>query len=147
MASLICCGGGFIDAGVRIVNPRLLGFRLGGDGGLTNEGDMMLGSGSAFCTSGRLVADDARPGAREVLTARFLRFLPFFGGAGFCSSKKGALCSCAVRGRNIPAANEFGGGDSGDEPGEVSVALESSTVEQVVVGEESLDAAVESLIV
>lgn len=42
-----------------------------------------------------------------------------------------------------------GGGDSGDEPGEGSVALESSTVEQVVVGDESVDpvVAVESLMV
>ena len=32
-----------------------------------------------------------------------------------------------------------GGGDSGDDPGEGSVALESSTVEAVVVGDESLE--------
>ena len=44
IASLICCGGAFIDAGVRIVKPRLLGFRLGGEGGLTKDGDMILGS-------------------------------------------------------------------------------------------------------
>lgn len=62
-------------------------------------------------------------------TARFLRLRPFFDGAVFCSSKNGVLCSCDVRGRNIPAVNEFGGGDSGEEPGEVSVALESSIVE------------------
>lgn len=31
------------------------------------------------------------------------------------------------------------GGDSGEEPGEGSVALESSSVEQVVVGEDSVD--------
>ena len=42
--------------------------------------------------------------------------------------------------------NEFGGGDSGEEPGEGSVALESSMVEQVVVGEESFEVALESLI-
>lgn len=42
-----------------------------------------------------------------------------------------------------------GGGDSGEDPGEGSVALESSTVEQVVVGDESVDVVVvvESLIV
>lgn len=38
-----------------------------------------------------------------------------------------------------------GGGDSGDEPGDGSVALESSTVEMVVVGEESFDPVVVSL--
>jgi hypothetical protein len=46
----------------------------------------------------------------------------------------------------MPVLNEFGGGDSGEEPGEGSVALESSTVEQVVVGEESFEVALESLI-
>jgi hypothetical protein len=114
---------------------------------LTKEGDMMLGSGSGstFCDSGRLVVEDARPGVRDVTTARFLRLRPFFGGADFCSSKKGAVCSCEVRGRNMPILNEFGGGDSGEEPGEGSVALESSMVEQVVVGEESLEVAVQSL--
>ena len=46
----------------------------------------------------------------------------------------------------MPVLNEFGGGDSGEEPGEGSVALESSMVEQVVVGEESFEVALESLI-
>jgi hypothetical protein len=45
----------------------------------------------------------------------------------------------------MPILNEFGGGDSGEEPGEGSVALESSIVEQVVVGEESLEGEVQSL--
>ena len=45
----------------------------------------------------------------------------------------------------MPVLNEVGGGDSGDEPGEGSVALESSTVEKVVVGEESFEVALESL--
>ena len=83
MASLICCGRGFVDAGVRMVKPRLLGFRLGGEGGLTNEGDMTLGTGSTLCASGKLVVDDARPGVREVFTARFFRLRPFLGGAAF----------------------------------------------------------------
>lgn len=85
MASLICCGAAFIVAGVRIVRPRLLGFRLGGEGGLTKEGDMILGSGSVacVCASGRLVVDDALPGVRVVFTARFFRLRPFFGGAAF----------------------------------------------------------------
>lgn len=84
IASRICCGGGFADAGVRIVNPRLLGFRFGGVGGFTNEGDMMLGSGSALRASGRLGVDALRlgaPGVREVLTARFFKLRPFLGGA------------------------------------------------------------------
>ena len=42
----------------------------------------------------------------------------------------------------MPDVKVFGGGDSGEEPGDGSVALESSTVEQVVVGEESVDAEV-----
>ena len=85
MASLICCGAAFIVAGVRIVRPRLLGFRVGGEGGLTKEGDMILGSGSVacVCASGRLVVDDALPGVRVVFTARFFRLRPFFGGAAF----------------------------------------------------------------
>lgn len=83
MASFICCGRGFVDAGVRIVKPKLLGLRLGGEGGLTNEGDMMLGPGSTLCASGRLVVEEARPGVREVFTARFFRLRPFLGGAAF----------------------------------------------------------------
>lgn len=85
MASLICCGPAFIDAGVFIVKPRLLGFRLGGEGGLTKDGDMMLGSGSTacVCASGKLVVEDALPGVRVVFTARFFKLRPFFGGAAF----------------------------------------------------------------
>jgi hypothetical protein len=49
----------------------------------------------------------------------------------------------------MPEPKLLGGGDSGDEPGDGSVALESSTVEQVVVGDESFDpnVPVESLMV
>jgi hypothetical protein len=71
------------DAGVRIVNPRLLGLRFGGVGGFTNEGDMMLGS-SSLCLStanGRLGVDAALPVNLFVLTARFFRLRPFLGGA------------------------------------------------------------------
>ena len=39
----------------------------------------------------------------------------------------------------MPTANVVGGGDSGEDPGDGSVALESSTVDTVVVGDESLD--------
>lgn len=74
------------------------------------------------------------------MTARFFRFRPFLGGGCFWSSKKGRLSS-DVRGLIIPTASELGGGDSGEEPGDGSVALESSTVEMVVVGEESFDPA------
>jgi len=45
----------------------------------------------------------------------------------------------------MPTEKEAGGGDSGEEPGEGSVALESSTVEMVVVGDDVLDPVVESL--
>lgn len=75
-----------------------------------------------------------------MLTARFFKLRSFFGGSCFCNSKNGRPSS-AVRGRSMPAANVAGGGDSGEEPGEGSVALESSTVEMVVVGEESVDPA------
>lgn len=94
---------------------------------------------------GRLVVEAAaRVCGREVLTARPFRLRPFFGGACFCSSKNGRLSS-EVRGRSIPTAKVVGGGDSGDEPGDGSVALESSTVEMVVVGDESFDPVVASL--
>lgn len=39
----------------------------------------------------------------------------------------------------MPYVNVAGGGDSGDDPGDGSVALESSMVEIVVVGEDSFD--------
>jgi hypothetical protein len=45
----------------------------------------------------------------------------------------------------MPTAKVVAGGDSGDEPGDGSVALESSTVEMVVVGDESFDPVVASL--
>ena len=139
--------------GVKSVKPKLLGFRLGGDGGLTNPGDASEGTSSTSsdivegCGIGRLVVEAALPGWRAVLTARFFRLRPFFGGGCFCSSKNGELRSSDVRGRSMPTAKVVGGGDSGDEPGDGSVALESSTVEAVVVGEESFDpeVAVESL--
>lgn len=125
--------------GVKSVSPRLLGFLLGGLGGLTNDGDETVDNLSPLAKGrGKLVVDDAFAGGRAVLTARFLRFRPFLGGGCFCSSKNG-LVSSDVRGRIMPTANELGGGDSGEEPGEGSVALESSTVDIVVVGDESLD--------
>ena len=86
------------------------------------------------------MVDAARPVCLEVLTARFLRLRPFRTGGCFCSSKKAPLLSSEeVRGRNMLVSNVDGGGDSGDESGDASVALESSTVDTVVVGEESLE--------
>ncbi len=130
--------------GVNNVNPRLLGFRFCGVGGFTNVGDAK-GTTPFRAGSGKLEVDEvAFPMVREVTTAKFLRFRPFFGGGCFCSSKKGRLSS-EVRGRNIPAVKFVGGGDSGEEPGDGSVALESSTVEMVVVGEDSDEPVVMSL--
>ena len=146
IASLISCGGALLVPGVSSVRPRLLGFRFAGVGGLTKDGeeiDWMLTE--SFAAKGRLVVEAApRACGRLVLTARFLRLRPFFGGGCFCSSKKGLLSS-DIRGLSIPTAKVVGGGDSGDEPGDGSVALESSTVEMVVVGEESFDPVVASL--
>lgn len=127
-----------------MVNPRLLGFlRVEGVGGFTNAGESMLLESSVCILNGRLVVEvDALLAVavcRVVFTARPFRLRPFLGGGCFCNSKKGALRSLAVRGRSIPTANVVGGGDSGDDPGEVSVALESSTVEIVVVGDDSFD--------
>ena len=145
MASLISCGGALLLPGVKSVSPRLLGFRFAGVGGLTKEGEAMEEMLALSSTgNGKLVVEDARLGCRAVLTARFFRLRPFLGGGCFCSSKNGLL-SFDVRGRSMPTAKVVGGGDSGEEPGEGSVALESSTVDMVVVGEDSLDPVVVSL--
>jgi hypothetical protein len=127
--------------GVRSVRPRLLGFRFCGVGGFTNDGDTVTSSEAG---RGRLDVDEVARELRDVLTAKFLRLRPFLGGGCFCSSKKG-LESSEVRGRSIPAAKVAGGGDSGEDPGDGSVALESSTVEMVVVGEDSEEPVVMSL--
>ena len=139
IASLTSWGGNLLIPGVKSVSPRLLGFLLGGDGGFTNEGDATVDVLPTLAIDrGRLDVDEALAAPREVLTARFFRFRPFLGGGCFWSSKNGRVSS-DVRGRIIPTANVVGGGDSGEEPGEGSVALESSTVEIVVVGEDSFD--------
>lgn len=135
------CGGALLLPGVKSVRPRLLGFRFTGVGGLTKDGETAEVSSLGI---GKLVVDAARFGCREVFTARFFRFLPFFSGGCFCSSKNGLLSS-DVRERNMPTANVVGGGDSGEESGDCSVALESSTVEIVVVGDDSIDPVVISL--
>lgn len=150
-AAVTSWGGALLLPGVSSVRP--LGFLFGGEGGLTKAGDANERSSYVdICFSfegrkGRLVVDAAR-GFRSVLTASPLRFRPFLlGGGCFASSKKGDVdvLSAEVRGRSM-LENDDGGGDSGDDPGDGSVALESSTVEAVVVGEESVepDVAVES---
>ena len=146
IASLISCGGALLLPGVKRVRPRLLGFRFAGVGGLTKDGEAIdCISAALFAGRGKLVVEAAaRVCGRVVLTARPFKFRPFFGGGCFCSSKNGLLSS-DVRGRKKPTAKVVGGGDSGDEPGDGSVALESSTVEIVVVGEESVDPVVASL--
>lgn len=122
-----------------MVKPKLLGFRRGGGGGLTKDGERTGAVASGWIWSGRLVVDAARGPCLEVLTARFLRFRPFLGGGCFCSSKYGAVLSSAVRGLSMPTAKVVGGGDSGDDPGDGSVAEESSTVETVLIGEDSFE--------
>lgn len=86
-----------------------------------------------------MVEVEAALGCRAVLTARPFRLRPFFGGGCFCSSKNGVFESSDVCGRSMLAAKVDGGGDSGEDPGDGSVALESSTVEAVVVGDESFE--------
>lgn len=105
---------------------------------MTKEGDSGEELGSARVCNGSDVVEAALAVCLDVFTARFFKLRPFLGSGCFCNSKKGAPLS-AVRGRSMPAVNVVGGGDSGEEPGEGSVALESSTVEMVVVGDDSFD--------
>ena len=108
--------------------------------------------------SGREVVDAALfiTKAPEVFTARFLRFLPFLPGVvDLCSSKNGCeeciIALSEVCGRICVVPNEVGygfpNGDSGEDPGDISVAEESSTIDAVVVGDESaeVEAEVETL--
>ena len=140
VGGIVSCGMGLLPPGVNNVRPRLLGFRRGGVGGFTKAGDSIVVDAVSVCIcNGRLVVDAALGECLAVTTARFLRLRPFLGGGCFCSSKKGALRSSAVRGLSMPTVNVLGGGDSGDDPGEGSVALESSTVDMVVVGDESFE--------
>lgn len=132
-----------VPPGVRIVKPKLLGFLRDGVGGLTNDGENIVVVSRISVRIGRLVVEIealfAVAVCRVVFTARPFRLRPFLGGGCFCNSKNGVVWSFAVRGRSIPIANVDGGGDSGEEPGDGSVALESSTVDIVVVGDESLE--------
>lgn len=87
MANLISCGGGLLPPGVRIVRPRLLGFRRGGVGGFTKAGDSIVAFSSEGPWRGKLVVDVALAIFLAVLTARFFKFRPFLAGGCFCSSK------------------------------------------------------------
>lgn len=42
IASLTSCGGGLAPPGVRMVRPKLLGFRRGGVGGFTKDGESIV---------------------------------------------------------------------------------------------------------
>lgn len=68
--------------GVWIVKPRLLGFLLGGVGGLTKEGEFGADDVVSFFASGKDAVEAARPvfNKLDVFTARFLRFLGFLAG-------------------------------------------------------------------
>lgn len=60
IASRISWGGALVVPGVRRVRPRLLGFRFGGVGGLTKDGDPIDDKASPFGSgSGRLVVEEA----------------------------------------------------------------------------------------
>jgi hypothetical protein len=65
-----------------MVNPRLLGFLLGGVGGLTKEGELGADNVDSFFASGKDAVEAARPVFNElvVFTARFFRFLGFLAG-------------------------------------------------------------------
>jgi hypothetical protein len=133
--------------GVEIVKLKLDGLRLGGVGGLINNGDggaelfFSLGAtatGAGACAR-KLPSEDA------VLIPRFFRFRGFFAGVvGRCSSKKvladGSPTGASVR-LDLKSATKdegvivFARGDSGDTPGDGSVTDDESMVEMVVVGE------------
>lgn len=133
--------------GVEIVKLKFDGRRLGGVGGLINNGDggaeLFFSFGATAMGAGvcarKLLSEDA------VLIPRFLRFRGFFAGVvGRCSSKKGPAAGSPAEGsvlRDLKSATKdedaivFARGDSGDTPGEGSVTDDESMVEMVVVGE------------
>jgi hypothetical protein len=148
MASLVM----LVLAGVLMVRPMLASFRLGGVGGLTKDGDEGAEVRSVTTGGGANGADImARPRlyALVVLTARFFRLRGFFAeGLGRCMSKKGAVVgSVIVRSGGLKReasmtyvrGDALLAGDSGDGPGDGSVMDEPSSVETVVVGDESED--------
>jgi len=133
-----------------MVRDRLLGRFRGEFGGGFEKADLI--SGFTNSLSAGLVRDTDVLTERAVFelpvvfTARFFRFRGFLPGVkGLCSSKNEADCefvlmSSDVRGRAgstiIDTSWVFAVGDSGEEPGDISVTLESSFVEAVVVGDE-----------
>lgn len=144
------------NAGVRTVKPRWLGRLRGGRGGFMVEGD-----GGADCSS--LAAEavlirNAGGGSGRVGAAMFNdRFLvlrgllagetgPFGPNKGLRGGGDNVGASTArCRGIGTVLARTgpkgmAGGGDSGEEPGDESVTDGESTVETVVVGEESVEA-------
>jgi len=140
-----------------IVRDRLLGrFRGEFGGGLVKAVlfSVFIDSISAGLPRGSEVLIE-REGLElpVVFTARFFRFRGFFPGVkGLCRSNRAAFCefvltSSAVRGRagsmTIDVSGVFAIGDSGELPGDISVTLESSFVEAVVVGEEPADSEAE----
>jgi len=136
--------------GVMIVSDRLLGRLRGEFGGGFVKADLIAavaGSLSAGLIRGTAVLTERAVFELPVVfTARFFRLRGFLPGVeGLCRSKNGADCefvliSSNVRGRGGSTTMDiscgFAIGDSGEEPGDISVTLESSFVEAVVVGEE-----------
>ena len=147
-------------SGVVIQSPRLLGFLFGAMTGITNDGE--AGAENAwfgkedFSLVERRGKQETRVGlfAPEVLTERFLvlrgflfgeseRLKPSRLGDGVDGRLGRYIVSSSVTGVfTLEGCKEAAGsselGDSGDELGDGSVK-EDSTVEMVVVGEESVD--------
>lgn len=139
-------------AGVTMVSERLLGRRLGGLGGRLKEGfAVRMGASSgadslfSMAMGNAVAAPRGLPRLPVVLTARFLRFrarLPGVNVRVFSSKNEDDDCcgvlliSSAVCGRRTEV---FAIGDSGDDPGDISVTLESSANDNVVVGDDPVD--------
>ena len=148
-------------SGVVIQSPRLLGFLFGAMTGITNEGEAgaekaWFGNDEIFSVVASLGNDETKVGlfAPEVLTERFLVLRGFlFGeserlnpsrlgdgvegrlGRYMVSSSVTGVFTLEERGDAL-GSRELG--DSGEELGDGSVR-EESTVDMVVVGEESVD--------
>ena len=134
-----------------MVRLRFDGLLLGGVGGLMKDGDVGAeGFFSLGATTGKEAVAVHRRFPRElaVLIPKFFRFRAFLAGVtGLANSKKvvGEFSDepLSVLRDLKSATNEDGAvladGDSGDGPGDVSVAEELSIVEIVVVGELSSD--------
>jgi len=149
---------GLLDAGVTIVSDKLLGLRFGGLSGFVNEASLrfkVVGN-SRCCVFDSVGTDVAAPRGTfvlpVVLTARFFKFFfgrlaasedrllskkppgrPFSGGLGLdpVMFMRVSIVFVSI----VDAARLSVEGDSGEDPGEVSVMLESSGSESVVVGD------------